>query len=332
MLYFFYGPDTFRLKEKLNSVIKEYKTKHQSGLNLAFFDFEENVFSELKNFFDAYSMFAEKKLAVVRNLLESSLENKEKFLEFLAKSDVLKNKEFFLAMAEELVESDGKNKTAKYILTDEIAKKIFSVLTTRPAISEEFETLRGAKLENWVKKQAQKEEVKIEEGAVKKLIEFAGADLWRLKTEIAKLAVWQKDGLISQKDVDELVSSRVESDIFKTIDALAVRNKLAAFKFLHRHLSQGESEIYLLTMLTYQFRNLLLVKSEMEKGASLYALQKKLKLHPFVLRKSFEQAKNFSFSALKKIYERLQETDIAVKTGQVEGQAALDLLVAEIAG
>jgi DNA polymerase-3 subunit delta len=55
-------------------------------------------------------------------------------------------------------------------------------------------------------------------------------------------------------------------------------------------------------------------------------------MHPFVLRKSFDQAKNFSFSALKKIYSRLAEIDIAIKSGRIEPRVALDLMVQEIAG
>ncbi len=123
-----------------------------------------------------------------------------------------------------------------------------------------------------------------------------------------------------------------KNDIFKTIDALAIRNKQAALIFLHRHLAEGESEIYLLSMLVYQFRNLLLVKSEIERGVQFQSLSKSIKLHPFVLRKSFEQSKGFTLSALKKIYERLLELDIATKTGRIDAPVALDLVVGEIAG
>lgn len=90
-----------------------------------------------------------------------------------------------------------------------------------------------------------------------------------------------------------MVKAKIESDIFKTIDALAARQRVSAFKFLYRNLSQGEAEVSLLGMLVYQFRNLLLVKSLIEQGVPFYSLAKKIKLHPYVLRKSFEQSKKF---------------------------------------
>jgi len=332
MVFFFYGPDDFRLKEKLDSMIKEYKARHQGGLDLAIFDFEEVDFEKFRIFFESYSMFSEKKLGVAKNIFSASSDKKEKFLEFLKKSGLAKDKESFLAVAENLKMPEERKKTAKYILSDEASKNIFSFLTSKPVLAEEFEVLQGVKLENWIKKRAEKEGAKINDRAVKKLIEFAGADLWRLKSELEKLASFRSGELIGEKDVDELVNSRVETDIFKTVDALAGRQRATAFRLLRRHLLQGESEIYLLSMLAYQFRNLLVVKDQTERGEPFYALQKKLKMHPFVLRKTFDQSKNFSFSALKNIYSRLEDIDQAVKTGRLEGQTALDLLVAEICG
>ena len=332
MIYFFYGPDDFRLKEKLGSVIREYKTRHQSGLDLAIFDFEESDFEKFRIFFESYSMFSEKKLGVVKNLFAASLDKREKFLDFLKKNGLAKDKESFLAVAENLKPTEEKKRTTKYVFPDEISKDIFSFLTAKPALAEEFEVLQGIKLENWIKKRVEKEGAKINDRAIKKLVEFAGADLWRLKSEIEKLVSFRSGELILEKDVDELVDSRVETDIFKTVDALASRQRAIAFRLLRRHLARGESELYLLSMLAYQFRNLLVVKDQTERGEPFYALQKKLKMHPFVLKKTFDQSKNFSFGALKKIYGRLEDIDHAIKTGRLEGQTALDLLVAEIAG
>ncbi len=89
MLYFFYGPDTFRLKEKLDLIVGEYQTKHQSGLNLMSFDMAEDDFFRLKEFIESYSMFAEKKLAVIRNLFEGKKESQEKFLDLVSQREIL---------------------------------------------------------------------------------------------------------------------------------------------------------------------------------------------------------------------------------------------------
>jgi DNA polymerase-3 subunit delta len=330
MLYFFYGEDDFRLKQKINSVIATYKQKHQSGLNFGKFDLtREEEWEKLKNFLDSFSMFVEKKLAVVSGLFEAKKDIKEKFLEYLSDSDITKTQASFLAIGQKL-ERPTERKSKDYVLKDN--KDLFKKLTSKNINAEEFNFLNGAKLENWIKKEVETRGGKISAQAIRQLAIFVGADLWRLNNEIDKLISYRAGKEILPADIDELVGAKVENDIFKTVDALAARNGALAFKLLHRHLAEGESEIYLLSMLVYQFRNLLLVKDQLERGVTFYELGKKIKLHPYVLRKSFEQSKNFSLPALKKIYERLAEIDIGIKGGRFEAQTALDLIIKEIAG
>jgi DNA polymerase III delta subunit len=42
MIYFLYGEDSFRSKEKLNEIILSYRQVHKSGLNLVYFDADKN--------------------------------------------------------------------------------------------------------------------------------------------------------------------------------------------------------------------------------------------------------------------------------------------------
>lgn len=330
MVYFFYGEDDFRLKQKINSVVVGYQAKHKSGFNFGYFNLaQEGEWERLKNFFDSYSMFAEKKLAVIKDLFDGQKDIKEKFLEYLESSDVLKTTESFLVVGQKLDRS-AERKSKDYVLKDN--KDLFKKLTSKTVNVEEFNFLSGAKLEIWIKKQVQERGGQIGDMAVKKIATFVGSDLWRVSNEIDKLISYRNGKIILPADVDELVGAKIENDIFKTVDALATRNKQMALSLLHRHLAEGESEIYLLSMLVYQFRNLLLVKSEVDRGVQFQSLAKTIKLHPYVLRKSFEQSKGFSLSVLKKIYERLLELDIAIKTGHIEAQVALDLIVGEITG
>jgi len=331
MVYFFYGAETFQLKRKINSEISRYQAKHKSGLNFGRFNFaQEQSFDDFKNFIESYSMFSEKKLAIIEELFEAAPSTQTNFVGYLEASKILKDEERFLIIAQELRLIDDKKKKEKYILKDAGAKDLFKKLTGKETNSEEFNLLEGAKLEAWIKKEVAAQSGQIDSAAIKNLATFVGPDLWQMQNEISKLISFKNGQPIKENDVDQLVKAKIESDIFKTIDALAARQRVSAFKFLYRNLAQGEAEISLLGMLVYQFRNLLLVKSLIEQGVPFYNLAKKIKLHPYVLRKSFEQSKNFSYTALKKIYERLMEIDLAIKSGQIEPRSALDLVVGEI--
>jgi DNA polymerase-3 subunit delta len=295
------------------------------------FDFSESGAADrLVNFIQSFSMFAEKKLTVVENLFEAMKPEQEKLLAYLQKGEIQKSQESFLVVFQELIGNEDNRKGAKYVLGDN--QELFRQLTGQGIQQEEFDRLAGAKLETWAKNEAARHGVVVEATAIKKLTFFTGPDLWRLANEIQKLVAFKDRGVISEKDIEELVKPRLENDIFRTIDSLAAGRKKIALELLHRHLAEGESEIYLLTMLVYQFRNLLLVKSQIEKGVPFFDLSKKIKMHPFVMRKSFEQTKGFSFSALKKIYERLLTIDREIKSGRLEATVALDLITCEIGG
>ena len=68
MLIFLYGPDTYRIKEKTEEIIAEYKKKYSSGLNLTKIDMSEKDISDLRAATEVVSMFFEKKLVVLNNI------------------------------------------------------------------------------------------------------------------------------------------------------------------------------------------------------------------------------------------------------------------------
>jgi DNA polymerase-3 subunit delta len=83
-------------------------------------------------------------------------------------------------------------------------------------------------------------------------------------------------------------------------------------------------------MINYQFRNLLIIKDLLEKRIPYEVIVKKSALHPFVVKKSYEQCRGFSFTELKKIYQRIFQVDLDIKTGRIEPEMALDIFVAGI--
>lgn len=83
-------------------------------------------------------------------------------------------------------------------------------------------------------------------------------------------------------------------------------------------------------MINFQFRNLLIVKDLIQKYRSPYIPSKVTNLHPYVIKKSCSLAQKFTIQELKKIYQKIFQVDLDIKTGRVEPEVALDLLIAEI--
>jgi DNA polymerase III delta subunit len=115
----------------------------------------------------------------------------------------------------------------------------------------------------------------------------------------------------------------IPKHVFGFLDALGYKNKQKSFLELHRLLDQGESSIYLLTMIAWQMRNLLRVKLYNGGGP-------KPKAAPFVLRKAKSQVKNFEEEELVEVFHKLLEAEIALKTTPQEPKLVLDMLVKTI--
>jgi len=307
MIVFLYGKDTYRMREKMKEIVEHYKKIHRSGLNLKYFD----DFSDFEDNVKQTSMFKEKKLVIINDLF-SNPEFKERFSE--KRKDFLESEDIILIYQEK-----------DFIKNDSLYKFLKKNIK-----SQEFEFLTGQKLKNWTKKQIENYKTEIEPKALNLLIEYVGSDLWKMNNEILKLVNYKNRKTINKEDIEFLIKSKIETDIFKTIDALAEKNKKQALNLLHKHLEKGDSPLYLISMINYQFRNLLIIKDLIEKAKPYNVISKTSGLHPFVVKKSYSQSQKFSFQELKKIYQKIFQIDFQIKTGRIQPEAGLDLLIAEV--
>jgi len=314
MILFLYGQDTYRSTQKLNEIIERYKKIHKSGLNLIYFDGKNLKFQEFKDKFQQISMFKEKKLIILKNIFSNS-----------------KFKENFLIESQNFI--DLKN-VILICEREKISKRdsLFKFLK-KNVKCQEFELLERGRLKTWARKEFAKYQIKIKSDALEELVDFIGNDLWRFSNEIKKLVNYKgknSNSGISKEEVRLLVRAKIEPNIFKTIDFIASKNKKKALDLLHKHLEKGDSPLYLLSMINFQFRNLLTIKDLIERHQSPYLLSKKMNLHPYVIKKSYTQAQKFEVAELKKIYQKIFQVDLAIKTGKITPEIALDLLVAKI--
>jgi len=319
MIIFLYGEDNFRSLQKLNKIVEHYKEIHKSGLNLRYFDFQKDSFEDFKDQFQTKSMFKEKKLLVLKNSF-SNTQFKERFK---------KSRKKFLKSQNIILFYENKNLSEK---------DPFFVFLKANSMSQRFDNLEGEKLENWLKKESSEHKVEIEAEARRLLIQYVGNDLWQLSNELKKLANYKwnpKKTTITKEDVESLISQKTELNIFRTIDFIAKKQKEKALFLIHKHLDKGDAPLYLLSMINFQFRNLLILKARSCPTNTIWtrrsnASGKEFGIHPFVVKKLSGLCKKFTLEELKKIYQKIFQIDLAIKTGEVNPELALDLLIAQI--
>ncbi len=81
-------------------------------------------------------------------------------------------------------------------------------------------------------------------------------------------------------------------------------------------------------MIFYQLRNLIQVKQLAQKGfVTERQISSKLKMHPFVARKTLQQAQFFSKKELKELFQLAAKIDEEVKTGKYDIKEGLDFFI-----
>jgi DNA polymerase-3 subunit delta len=192
--------------------------------------------------------------------------------------------------------------------------------------------LTGAPLNMWIQVRVKDMGGSISTPAVSTLARLIGGNLWIMSNEIAKLVLYAKDRRIEEKDVKLMVASVHESNIFNLIDAVFDGRPDAAEAILQQLLQAGEPPAQILFMLARQMQLIVRLKDMKEHGRPKMEMQQKLGLMAeFVWLKTAAQAERFTFPRIKEIYNRLLETDLAVKTGKYDGETALSILIAELA-
>lgn len=316
MIILLYGEDEFRSNRKLAEIKQKFLEKNPDAA-LGLFDFTENEtkIDDLTLKFSSGGLFSNKKLVIIKNIFQNKLaaENRE-FLNFLKGE----RKDLIFVFWEK-GKFDKKSKLAKFLL--EKSKK------------QEFKFLDRARLRNWIIEEIKEISaglVSINPETAEELVIFAGNNSALLSEEIKKIINYKNKGQIYKEDLELLVRLKIDTNIFKTIDAMARGEKKTTVKLLHGHLETGKDPFYLLSMYFFQFRNLLKVKSLSEKNIPEREITQKLRLHPFVVQKSLEQGQRFSLERLKELYKNLCEIDFGAKTGKIEIELALDKFAAEV--
>jgi DNA polymerase-3 subunit delta len=316
MFYLFHGEDEFSRSETVADFKKKMGDPGLVELNTNVFDGRKVTLGELQHACDSVPFMADRRLVIVEGLLtrlepkgqKEYLERLTQYLEHLPETTRLvfiENK------------SIGKNNPVhRLALADERGHV------------KEFKPPQRRGLSRWIEERVKKKGGQISAAAVETLAAFVGNDLRLLDQEIEKLVAYV-DGArpISQDDVRLLVSYVQEANVFEMVDALGQRDGQRAARLLHQLLDEGEHPLRLLGMIVRQFRILIQVKELSERGLSQQKMAARLKLHPFVVKKTVRQAMNFSMDQLETIYRRLLETDVAIKTGRMNDVLALDMLV-----
>ncbi len=180
-------------------------------------------------------------------------------------------------------------------------------------------------LPDWVLRRAKQKGGAIEREAAFDLATSIGRNLRLLDSELDKLLAYRSGaGPVRREDVRLLTPYTQEANIFDMVDAIGQQDGPKAMRLLRELERDGAAPI------VRQFRILVQVADQMGQGLGKEEIAKAIGLHPFPTQKAMDQCRRWRMSDLEAAYDRLLATDLAIKTGKLPDDLALDLLVVEL--
>ena len=312
MILLISGEENFLSFEKLKQIKEKFASSDIGSTNVDEFDEKSFTVLEFRKSILSIPFLSEKRLIILRNILSSKTkkEEEEKIIECLSNIPAST-----IILFWEEKEISGKSLLAKKIKS--LAQKKW-----------DFEKLKPYQAEKWALEKIAFRKAAITKPGLLKLLAFSGENLWQLNQEIEKLTLYK--AAIEETDVDLLVSAKLNNNVFELIDSISEKNTEKTLKFLNNLIEQGEEVIYLLRMLVYQIRNLILIKELSLKNLTKSEIIKETGKHPFVVGKTLNQIGNFSRKELEKIYNEIFNLEVKIKTGKIEPKTGINLLASKL--
>lgn len=305
MILFFYGANSFAARAKLTQLKEQFIAKNGNDFGLDQLDGERIKLAELVQQLQAVPFLASSRLIIIENLGK----NKTVSEDIIERLDTVPESTIVVFYDPDV------DKRSKY----------FKALSKLPKVVE-FKALAVPALMRWIEDEVTRLGASIDRAATQELVNRCGDDQWRLRGEITKLATY-KD-MISEADVEEMVESSEEQNIFSFLDNVMAGDLRASLSGLERLQAAGQNEMYILTMILWQLRQVLLAKFSGTTNSG--ELAKRARLSPYAAGKAITLARKAEEEQLKDMYTAAVDCEYGIKTGKAKPDELLEGLVIQL--
>lgn len=217
----------------------------------------------------------------------------------------------------------------------EKTQKLFKQLSSLGSLVREFVAPTPGAVATRLTAALKAQGVAINPDAAALLGQDLASDPTRIPHELEKLLLYKHGDAtpLTADEVTRLITPDHTSNVFALIDAIGSRQRRAVVGEFRRLVLAGEGGPRLLGMVVNHVRALLLARDLLDRSAPASDVEAELtheplRLHPFVAQKTTRQAQRLESADLRRLFTRLKDLDLAVKTGRAAGDGPLlDVLI-----
>jgi DNA polymerase III subunit delta len=325
-IYIFDGDDEYAINESIASLRSRLGDATIADMNTTRLDARITTLNQLKDAAAAIPFLAAKRLVILTHPTDhiKDKDSQEEFLNYL-RSEKPTTKLVLVEYAFLTGEKDRKDNKLNWLeqwaMSPQQAKRVYLRHHAQPS---------GGQMVRWIQDHVKAQGGQISSQAAVALANQIGDDTRLATQEITKLLTYVNFSRpLDIDDVEHLTPLTAKIGDFELVNAIRDRDQRKAQALLHRSI-QDDDPLRILQSIVYQIRVLLLAREIIDEHATINDFPKSLKIGYYPAKLALESAPRFTMKFLEMIYHRLLETDQAIKTGQIEPDLALELLVIEL--
>ena len=302
MIYVFLGNEINIIKRKIDSLIDELKIN-----NIIKYDYDSVSVDDILNEINYVDLFNEKKLLIISNFTFKKMKDKEEKALSNYINHMNDNVIILKCIDEKL---DSKKNIIK--LLNEKCKVI-------ELVKMDYKTLH-----EYVTKIFSDNKKRITYNQVKNILSLCENDTDSVLNEVNKLLLYKLDDeLITDEDIEKVISKNSEKEMFKLNDAVMAHNIPLMLESTKILVSSGVDEVVIIDYLSKQFRTLYQIKV-MSKDTGAQTITSRLSINPFVFKKMLDVVGKFSEEKLLNIIYKLSDADISIKVEGLDKSKVLE--------
>lgn len=305
MIFFFYGTNSYTLRQKLREMTAAYLAKSGSDFGLERIDGQSVAADKLRSALQAAPFLANSRLIIIENLGKNKAvsANIDNILGGIPDTTVAV-----------FVETEPDARTTYYKQMLNLTKPVF------------FEQLPPPKLMSWAKAEIERLGGSADRPALTMLLEMTNGDQWRLSEEIQKVVNY--DPLVTTDTVSKLVEAGLSQSIFDLVDAMTSGKSGDALNIFRKLIVAREDEFKMLGMIQWQLRNLLLAKASGQMTSA--ELAKVAGMSPYVAGRVQANSRRYDIEILKGAFKAAVDTEEAIKSGFTPSAVGVEQLIYKI--
>jgi DNA polymerase-3 subunit delta len=325
-IYVFDGDDEFAINESIDKIRTRLGDSNIAEMNTTRLDGKSCSMHQLQDAVATVPFLAPKRLVILTNPTArwNDKQQQENFINFinaekLTAKLVLVEYDF---LTNDRDRSSGKiNWLEKWAISPEQEKRVFIRHHPQPS---------GAMMVKWIQEHSKSLGGQFTPQAAVSLANQIGDDTRLASQEVSKLLTYVNFSRpVDADDVEHLTPLTAKIGDFDLVNALRDKDGRKAQALLHRSL-ENEDPLRIFQSIVFQIRTLIIAREILDEHGTVNDFPKSIKIGYYPARLALESAPKFSIKFLELIYHRLLELDEAIKTGHMDAELTLELLIIEL--